>query len=111
MYADVITNSMNKTIEETIYRRQKQEEYNTENNIVPKQVEKAFSNTFEQTGETVSTSYENFEEEIKSYHNKNQIETKIKELRKEMEAEAKKLDFLKAADLRDKIGLLKNKLK
>ena len=111
MYADVITNSMNKTIEETIYRRQKQEEYNTENNIVPKQVEKAFSNTFEQAGETVSTSYENFEEEIKSYHNKNQIETKIKELRKEMEGEAKKLDFLKAADLRDKIGLLKNKLK
>ena len=111
MYADVITNSMNKTIEETIYRRQKQEEYNTENNIVPKQVEKAFSNTFEQTGETVSTSYENFEEEIKSYHNKNQIETKIKELRKEMEAEAKKLDFLKAADLRNKIGLLKNDTK
>ena len=111
MYADVITHSMNKTIEETIYRRQKQEEYNTENNIVPKQVEKAFSNTFEQAGENVSTSYENFEEEVKSYHNKNQIETKIKELRKEMEAEAKKLDFLKAADLRDKIGLLKNKLK
>ena len=111
MYADVITNSMNKTIEETTYRRQKQKEYNIENNIVPKQMEKAFSNTFEQTGETISTSYENFEEEIKSYHNKNQIETKIKELRKEMEAEAKKLDFLKAADLRDKIGLLKNKLK
>ena len=111
MYADVITNSMNKTIEETTYRRQRQKEYNIENNIVPKQMEKAFSNTFEQTGETISTSYENFEEEIKSYHNKNQIETKIKELRKEMEAEAKKLDFLKAADLRDKIGLLKNKLK
>ena len=111
MYADVITNSMNKTIEETTYRRQKQKEYNIENNIVPKQMEKAFSNTFEQTGETISTNYENFEEEIKNYHNKNQIETKIKELRKEMEAEAKKLDFLKAADLRDKIGLLKNKLK
>ena len=111
MYADVITNSMNKTIEETTYRRQKQKEYNIENNILPKQMEKAFSNTFEQTGETISTSYENFEEEIKNYHNKNQIETKIKELRKEMEAEAKKLDFLKAADLRDKIGLLKNKLK
>ena len=111
MYADVITNSMNKTIEETTYRRQKQKEYNIENNILPKQMEKAFSNTFEQTGETISTSYENFEEEIKNYHNKNQIETKIKELRKEMEAEAKKLDFLKAADLRDKIGLLKKKLK
>ena len=111
MYADVVTNSMHKTIEETTYRRKKQKEYNIENNIVPKQMEKAFSNTFEQTGETISTSYENFEEEIKNYHNKNQIETKIKELRKEMEAEAKKLDFLKAADLRDKIGLLKNKLK
>ena len=111
MYADVITNSMNKTIEETTYRRQKQKEYNIKNNIVPKQMEKAFSNTFEQTVESISTSYENFEEEIKNYHNKNQIETKIKELRKEMEAEAKKLDFLKAADLRDKIGLLKNKLK
>ena len=111
MYADVITNSMNKTIEETTYRRKKQKEYNIENNIVPKQMEKAFSNTFEQKGETISTSYENFEEEIKSYHNKNQIETKIKELRKEMEAEAKKLDFLKAADLRDKISLLKKKLK
>ena len=111
MYADVVTNSMHKTIEETTYRRKKQKEYNVENNIVPKQMEKAFSNTFEQTGETISTSYENFEEEIKSYHNKNQIETKIKELRKEMEAEAKKLDFIKAADLRDKIGLLKNKLK
>ena len=111
MYADVITNSMNKTIEETTYRRKKQKEYNIENNIIPKQMEKAFSNTFEQTVETISTNYENFEEEIKNYHNKNQIETKIKELRKEMEAEAKKLDFLKAADLRDKIGLLKNKLK
>ena len=111
MYADVITNSMNKTIEETTYRRQKQKEYNIKNNIVPKQMEKAFSNTFEQTVESISTSYENFEEEIKNYHNKNQIETKIKELRKEMEGEAKKLDFLKAADLRDKIGLLKNKLK
>ena len=111
MYADVITTSMDKTIEETKYRRQKQEDYNKKNNQVPKQMEKSFSNTFEKIPEIVSTNYEDFEEEIKNYHNKNQIETKIKELRKEMEAEAKKLDFLKAADLRDKIGLLKNKLK
>ncbi len=47
-------------------------------------MEKAFSNTFEQIPETVSTNYEDFEEEIKSYHNKNQIESKIKELRKEI---------------------------
>ena len=111
MYADRITDGMNKTIKETNYRRRKQEEYNTENKIIPKQMEKAFSNTFEQTPETISTSYDNFEEEIKSYHNKNQIESKIKELRKEMETVAKKLDFLKAADLRDKIEFLKKKLK
>ena len=111
MYADKITDSMSKTIKETEYRRKKQEEYNIENNIVPKQMEKAFSNTFEQTPETISTNFEDFEEEIKSYHNKNQIESKIKELRKDMETVAKKLDFLKAADLRDKIEFLKKKLK
>ena len=111
MYADRITDGMNKTIKETKYRRRKQEEYNTKNNILPKQMEKALSNTFEQTPETISTSYDNFEEEIKNYHNKNQIESKIKELRKEMETVAKKLDFLKAADLRDKIEFLKKKLK
>jgi len=111
MYADRITDGMNKTIKETKYRRRKQEEYNTENNIIPKQMEKAYSNTFQQTPETISTSYDNFEEEVKNYHNKNQIESKIKELRKEMETVAKKLDFLKAADLRDKIEFLKKKLK
>ncbi len=111
MYADKITDSMSKTIKETKYRRKKQEEYNIENNIVPKQMEKAFSNSFEQTPETISTNFEDFEEEIKSYHNKNQIESKIKELRKDMETVAKKLDFLKAADLRDKIEFLKKKIK
>src|SRR6056300_603588 len=111
MYADRITDGMSKTIKETQYRRRKQEEYNRENNIIPKQMEKAYSNTFQQTPETISTSYDNFEEEVKNYHNKNQIESKIKELRKEMETVAKKLDFLKAADLRDKIEFLKQKLK
>ena len=111
MYADRITDGMSKTIKETKYRRRKQEEYNRENNIIPKQMEKAYSNTFQQTPETISTSYDNFEEEVKNYHNKNQIESKIKELRKEMETVAKKLDFLKAADLRDKIDFLKKKLK
>ena len=111
MYADRITDGMSKTIKETKYRRRKQEEYNRKNNIIPKQMEKAYSNTFQQTPETISTSYDNFEEEVKNYHNKNQIESKIKELRKEMETVAKKLDFLKAADLRDKIEFLKKKLK
>ena len=111
MYADIITESMKKTIDETKYRREKQQEFNNVNNLVPKQMEKSFTNSFEQIGETVSTNYDDFEEEIKKYHTKNQIEVKIKELRKEMEKVAKKLDFLKAADLRDKIEYLKKKIK
>jgi len=111
MYADIITESMKKTIDETKYRREKQQEFNNVNNLVPKQMEKSFTNSFEQIGETVSTNYDEFEEEIKKYHTKNQIEVKIRELRKEMEKVAKKLDFLKAADLRDKIEYLKKKIK
>ena len=111
MYADSITNSMEKTIDETAYRRTKQEKFNIENNITPTQMEKSFNFSFEQKPENVSTNYEDFEEEIKSYHSKTQLEKKIKELRKEMESTAKKLDFIKAADLRDKIEYLKKKLK
>ena len=111
MYADVITESMKKTIDETKYRRGKQQEFNNVNNLVPKQMERSFTNSFEQIGESVSTNYDDFEEEIKKYHTENQIQVKIRELRKEMERVAKKLDFLKAADLRDKIEYLKKKIK
>jgi len=111
MYADSITDSMKKTINETAYRRKKQEKYNIDNDIVPKQMEKSFTNTFEKDIQIVNSSYENFEEELKSYQTRNEIEKRIKELRKDMEDVAKKLDFLTAADLRDKIELLKKKLK
>ena len=111
MYADKITDSMRKTIEETSYRRKKQESFNQENGITPKQMDKSFSNTFNIENKSISNSYENFEEELKSYQDKNQLEKKIKEYRKEMESVAKKLDFIKAAELRDKIELLKKKIK
>ena len=111
MYADIITDSMKKTIDETKYRRKKQQEFNNVNDLVPRQMERSFTNSFEQIGESVSTNYDDFEEEIKKYHTENQIQVKIRELRKEMETVAKKLDFLKAADLRDKIEYLKKKIK
>ena len=111
MYADTITDSMKKTIDETKYRRKKQQEFNDVNNLVPKQMERSFTNSFEQIGESVSANYDDFEEEIKKYHTELQIQVKIRELRKEMERVAKKLDFLKAADLRDKIEYLKKKIK
>ena len=111
MYADSITDSMDKTITETSYRRKKQEKFNIENDIIPKQMDKSFTNTFEKDIQIVNSSYEDFEEELKAYQTRNEIEKRIKELRKQMEDVAKKLDFLSAADLRDKIELLKKKLK
>ena len=111
MYADTITDSMDKTINETSYRREKQEKYNVKKGIVPKQMEKSFLNTFEKDVQVVNSSYEDFEEELKSYQTNNEIEKRIKELRRDMENVAKKLDFIAAADLRDKIELLKKKLK
>ena len=111
MYADSITDSMEKTITETSYRRKKQEKFNIENDIIPKQMDKSFTNTFEKDIQIVNSSYEDFEEELKAYQTRNEIDKRIKELRKQMEDVAKKLDFLSAADLRDKIELLKKKLK
>ena len=111
MYADSITDSMDKTITETSYRRKKQEEFNIENDIIPKQMDKSFTTTFEKDIQIINSSYEDFEEELKAYQTRNEIEKRIKELRKQMEDVAKKLDFLSAADLRDKIELLKKKLK
>ncbi len=111
MYADSVTDSMDKTITETSYRRRKQEKFNIENDIIPKQMDKSFTNTFEKDIQIVNSSYEDFEEELKAYQTRNEIEKRIKELRKQMEDVAKKLDFLSAADLRDKIELLKKKLK
>ena len=111
MYADSITDSMDKTITETSYRRKRQEKFNIENDIIPKQMDKSFTNTFEKDIQIVNSSYEDFEEELNAYQTRNEIEKRIKELRKEMEDVAKKLDFLSAADLRDKIELLKKKLK
>ena len=111
MYADRITDSMNKTIDETAYRREKQEEYNKKNNIIPRAMIKSFDTAFEKEKQLVSSDYKDFEKDLDSYLSKASLEKKIKELRKEMEDTAKKLDFIKAAEIRDKIEFLKNKFK
>ena len=111
MYADKITDSMNKTIDETAYRREKQEEYNKKNNIIPRAMIKSFDTAFEKEKQLISSDYKDFEKDLDSYLSKASLEKKIKELRKEMEDTAKKLDFIKAAEIRDKIKFLKNKFK
>lgn len=113
MYADKITASMQKTIDETKYRREKQMNYNKANNMVPKALNKSLGNAL--AGNSVSTQY--FEDKaLKAsepeslYLSKPEIEKKIRELRKAMEKAAKDLDFMQAAKLRDEIKSLQEKI-
>jgi excinuclease ABC subunit B len=106
MYADKITNSMQKTIDETNYRREKQIAYNTKHNLVPKALNKSLDNAL--TKNSVST-YSYALEALKAaepesaYLSKPELEKKIRDKRKIMEEAAKALDFIVAAKLRDEI--------
>ncbi len=109
MYADKITASMQKTMDETNYRREKQIAYNTENNITPTALNKSLDNVLSKN--SVST-YHFKKEELRAaepdleYLTKEQIEKLIRDKRKAMEKAAKELDFMQAAKLRDEIKLL-----
>ena len=111
MYADKMTDSMRKTIQETASRREKQEKYNNKNKIIPKAMTKSFDTAFEKEKQLVSSDYKDFEKDLDHYLTKAALDKKIKELRKEMEETAKRLDFIKAAEIRDKIKFLKDKVK
>ena len=109
MYADTITDSMQKTIDETNYRREKQLTYNKENNITPKALEKSLDNVLAKN--SVSTFH--FEKEVMkaaepdpAYLTPAQREQLIRDKRKAMEKAAKDLDFMQAARLRDEIKML-----
>jgi excinuclease ABC subunit B len=103
---------MELTISETSRRREKQIAYNTKNNITPKQIVKKIDNALlNNQGTSYSTIDENIAaEQDLTYLTKGEIEKRINQKRKEMEAAAKNLDFLVAAKLRDQIKELKNKL-
>jgi excinuclease ABC subunit B len=111
MYADRITASMQKTIDETNYRREKQTEYNKVNNITPKALNKSLDNALAKN--SVST-YHFEKEEIRAaepdlqYITKEQREKLIRDKRKAMEKAAKELDFMHAAKLRDEIKMLQH---
>ncbi|MGY8914566.1 MAG: helicase-related protein, partial [Flavobacteriales bacterium] len=109
MYADKITASMQKTIDETNYRREKQIAYNTENNLVPVALNKSLDNAL--TKNSVSA-YHFEKEEMRAaepdlkYITTEQKEQIIRDKRKAMERAAKELDFMQAAKLRDEIKML-----
>jgi len=108
MYADKITGSMQACIDETNRRRSLQVEYNTEHNITPQSVKKGLRTILESIEErdyfTIPVAAESTEE----YVPVEKIPGMVKKLRKEMLAAAKKLDFEKAADLRDRIRKLED---
>ncbi|WP_010178674.1 excinuclease ABC subunit UvrB [Aquimarina agarilytica] len=115
MYADKITASMQKTIDETAYRRSKQMNYNTKNNIVPQPLNKPIDNSLNTTKKEpykieAAATLKAAEEEV-VYYSKDQLQTRIRGLRKDMETAAKDLDFMKAAKLRDEIKMLQEKVK
>ena len=113
MYADNITKSMQKTIDETLYRRDKQQAYNLKNNVIPKALNKSLDNALSKN--SVATyaqelSNRKATEAKNRYLSKEEIEKKIRKSRKSMEAAAKDLDFIEAARLRDEIKSLQNQL-
>ncbi|MCA0153549.1 excinuclease ABC subunit UvrB [Winogradskyella vincentii] len=113
MYADKITNSMQKTIDETNYRREKQIAYNTANNITPKALNKSLDSALAKN--SVSTYKTELEAKLAAepeseYLTKSQLEKKIREKRKQMEQAAKALDFMEAARFRDEITAYQEKL-
>ncbi len=112
MYADKITESMQKTIDETNYRRDKQISYNKENNITPTALKKNLDSALAKN--SVST-YHFQKEELRAaepdlkYITEDQKEKMIRDKRKAMEKAAKELNFMEAAKLRDEIKMLQEK--
>lgn len=113
LYADKMTKSMQSTIDETLYRRQKQIEYNEKHGQVPTALNKKISEIL--VGRSKDFPDEKYTQkeilkqvaEQKAQYGGEGIEQLIGEKQKAMESAAKNLDFIKAAKLRDEINALK----
>lgn len=123
MYADKITDSMRKTIDETNRRRGIQELYNHDHGITPRQIKKSKESILMQTkvADREKEEEENLYEinpelslaadPVVQYMSAEQLANAIKKTKKEMEAAAKELDFIEAARLRDEMFALEKRLK
>ena len=120
MYADKITASMQKTIDSTNHRREKQLKYNEENNITPTQIVKASREIvgYEYNTEKSNRYYDRDEtivdvaaDPVVKYMSADALEKTIQKTKKQMQAAAKELDFIEAARLRDEMYKLQELLK
>ncbi len=105
MYADTVTKSMKKTIDECNRRREKQLEYNDANKITPRSIQKAVKEgieSYKKARELIADVVEETEEEY-------EVTSLIGELQRDMELAARNLQFERAAVLRDQIKELKEK--
>ncbi len=119
MYADIITESMRKTITETNRRRKLQKQYNEENNISPKTIYKSVDEILSSTSiadirkkeEKESFVFSKVAEPILKYMSTEQKKELIDQLTEQMYQAAKDLEFERAASIRDEIGQLKKTIK
>ncbi len=119
MYADVITESMRKTISETNRRRKLQQEYNKENNISPKTIYKSVDEILSSTSiadvrkkeEKPTFTFSKVAEPVIKYMSNEQKKDLIEELTEQMHQAAKDLEFERAASIRDEINQLKKTIK
>ncbi len=118
MYADTITDSMRKTIDETARRRAKQMAYNEAHGIVPKTIVKAIDNSLGtlKSGQPAPVAYGQQSatsmaaESQAVYMSKEQIQKAIQQAKKNMEKAVKEMDFLNAAKYRDEMIALQERL-
>lgn len=114
LYADKITESMQKTIDQTEYRRSKQIEHNTKHNITPQALKKAHNSALsgkrDKPYEVIETPTLQAAEEAAENYNETDLKKRMTVVRKSMEKAAKDLDFMEAARFRDELKMLQEKL-
>jgi excinuclease ABC subunit B len=110
LYADQVTASMRQAIEETDRRRTIQQQYNQTHRIVPRTVHKTITDIFDMAYESAETKTMKIAEAPAAFEPGVNMESVISDLEAQMQTAAKALAFEKAAQIRDRIKVLRKRL-